>query len=173
MRAMLIILSEFHTYTLNIPKPSVRGGCKIKKLPGKSYNPSNDRLSCCKSTFPSETTAGQNIDKTLEKYKSNEDFKGKGLTKKRNMERGGRQGAVFLFKASVSSQAVDKRVSNWVVKRTRKRKLELRAHRGQGALGNMPVTLQNLKLRKEGNSSDTRKVIPDGKAERNEEQQKG
>ena len=47
-----------------------------------------------------------------EKYKSNEDFKGKGLTKKRNMERGGRQGATFLFKASVSSQAVDKRVSN-------------------------------------------------------------
>ena len=97
-----------------------------------------------------------------EKYKSNEDFKGKGLTKKRNMERGGQQGAAFLFKASVSSQAVDKRVSNWVVKRTRKRKLELRAHRGPGALGNTPVTLQNLKLRKEGNSSDTRKVIPDG-----------
>lgn len=64
MRAMLIILSEFHTHTLNIPKPSVRGGCKIKKLPGKSYNPSNDRLSCCKWTFPSETTAGQNINKT-------------------------------------------------------------------------------------------------------------
>ena len=45
----------------------------------------------------------------MEKYKSNEDFKGKGPTKKRNMERGDRQGAAFLFKASVSSQEVGKR----------------------------------------------------------------
>ena len=165
MTALLITLSEFHTHTLNIPKPSVRCRCKIKKLPGKSYNPNNDRLSCCKWTFSSETTAGQNIKTSVRRHWRNiramRTSRAKVL-QRRETWRGRPTRSSFPLQSICQFSRSGQKRNNWVVKRTRKWKLELRAHRGQGALGNTPVTLQNLKLRKEGNFSDTRKVIPDG-----------